>query len=279
MNSWDGGYNASVRVENTSDEIIHNWYLAYDENYDIKNIWNAEVYDNNDGLTVIKNAGWNQDILPGVIVEFGFTGKGEFCGYPTKYELATNNVEVDLETYSVEYVINSDWNSGFTGSIVIINNSNEVLEDWTLEFDFERTINSVWDGEIITNVSNGVISLIEMDMADGDSSLDDFGDGHFYIKPKLELKFDSQQLGGKWGKHRYDYPELTSYKEYEQLARTVFNNPDKIVFCGSNQEYLYIRGNELLRVTFNGEFVSMYPGSNTDLVKKALEAGGLLWER
>ena len=126
---------------------------------------------------------------------------------------------------------------------------------------------------------NGVISLIEMDMADGDSSLDDFWDGHFYIKPKLELKFDSQQLGGKWGKHRYDYPELTSYKEYEQLARTVFNNPDKIVFCGSNQEYLYIRGNELLRVTFNGEFVSMYPGSNTDLVKKALEAGGLLWER
>ena len=35
----------------------------------------------------------------------------------------------------------------------------------------------------------------------------------------------------------------------------------------------------MLRVTFNGEFVSMYPGSNTDLVKKALEAGGLLWER
>lgn len=151
---WDGGYNASVRVENTSDETIHNWYLAYDENYDIKNIWNAEVYDNNDGLTVIKNAGWNQDILPGAIVEFGFTGSGDFFGFPAKYELVTNNVEVDLDLYSVEYVINSDWNSGFSGNIVITNNSEEVLEDWSLEFDFDRNINSVWDGEIVTNEEN-----------------------------------------------------------------------------------------------------------------------------
>ena len=151
---WNGGYNASVKVENISDEIIHNWYLAYDEYYDIKNIWNAEVYESDDGLTVIKNAGWNQDILPGAIVEFGFTGNGEFNGFPSKYEIVTNNVEVDSSVYSVKYVINSDWNSGFIGNIVITNNSDKTLEDWTLEFDFERGINSIWDGEIVTNEQN-----------------------------------------------------------------------------------------------------------------------------
>ena len=151
---WNGGYNVSVKVNNTSDEVIHNWYLAYNENYDIVNIWNAEVHENIDGLSIFKNVGWNQDILPGSFVELGFTGKGEFCGFPTKYEIKTNNIEVDIENYSIDYVVNSDWGSGFTANVVITNNSVEIIEDWSFEFDFGRTINSIWNGEIETCKEN-----------------------------------------------------------------------------------------------------------------------------
>lgn len=97
--------------------------------------------------------------------------------------------------------------------------------------------------------------------------------------PSVDLNINSQQLGQKWGKHRYDYPDLTSYTEYEQLAKDIFSNPDKIILDSVNGEYLYIQGENLLRITLDGEFVSLYPGADTGLVNKALEGGGLLWEK
>ena len=49
------------------------------------------------------------------------------------------------------------------------------------------------------------------------------------IKPQIEININAKQLGKKWGKHKFDYPELSTYTEYEQLAKKVFNNPDRIV--------------------------------------------------
>ena len=151
---WDDGYNASVKIKNTGEEIIHNWYLAYNKNYKIKNIWNAKITDADDEFCIVKNAGWNQDILPGQTVEFGFTGDGEFTGFPTEYRIVTNNIEVETEAYSVKYNVNSDWGSGFTGNIVITNNSEKTLEDWAIEFDFDRNISNIWNGEIIFHEQN-----------------------------------------------------------------------------------------------------------------------------
>lgn len=105
------------------------------------------------------------------------------------------------------------------------------------------------------------------------------GKGGSYSKPLVELNIDSQQLGKKWGKHKYDHPELSSYTEYEQFAKDIFNNPDKIILDSTNGEYFYIKGNDLLRVTLDGDFISLYPGADTALVNKALEGGGLLWEK
>lgn len=105
------------------------------------------------------------------------------------------------------------------------------------------------------------------------------GKGGSYSKPLVELNIDSQQLGKKWGKHKYDHPELSSYTEYEQFAKDIFNNPDKIILDSTNGEYFYIKGNDLLRVTLDGDFISLYPGADTALANKALEGGGLLWEK
>lgn len=62
---WDAGYNANVKLENTGDSTIQNWYLGFDYNNSITNIWNAEVSSNEDNKYVIKNVGWNQDIATG----------------------------------------------------------------------------------------------------------------------------------------------------------------------------------------------------------------------
>ena len=50
------------------------------------------------------------------------------------------------DDYSVEYTLNNDWGEGFTGNISITNHSKEVVEDWCLEFDFERNITYIWNG-------------------------------------------------------------------------------------------------------------------------------------
>ena len=38
---WKGGYNATVKIENTGDDIIENWSLGMDYSGEVSNIWNA----------------------------------------------------------------------------------------------------------------------------------------------------------------------------------------------------------------------------------------------
>lgn len=152
--AWEGGFNASVKVENTSDEVIHNWYLKMLLKNQMSNIWNAEVADCSEREYLIKNAGWNQDILSGGSVEFGFSGGESFIGFPQLYELQSSKAETESQGYEVEYITESDWGSGFTGKLVISNTSEKALEDWVLEFDFPRTIDTIWNGIMVSQLDN-----------------------------------------------------------------------------------------------------------------------------
>ena len=80
-------------------------------------------------------------------------------------------------------------------------------------------------------------------------------------KAPEKLNFDKKQVGKKWGKHKFDYPELNSYDDYMKLAEKVFNNAESIeyVMTGSGAEFRYLLGNNLLRVNLSGSFISLYP--------------------
>ena len=145
---WDTGYNLKVRIKNISEYDIHNWYLAYDSSYPILKIWNAEIYEQNNNYTIIKNAEWNQDISAGGIIEYGITCVGDFFGFPSEAQLVTKSVEKDSSKYDVKYIVNSDWNTGFSGTITIINKDDKPLEDWTLEFNFGKEISNLWNGKM-----------------------------------------------------------------------------------------------------------------------------------
>ncbi len=66
------------------------------------------------------------------------------------------------------------------------------------------------------------------------------------------MDVSDKQLGKKWGKHKEDYPSLSSYNDYKKLAYDIFNNPEKIVFDTVKVELYYISGDDLLRVKENG---------------------------
>ena len=151
---WDTGYNANIRLENTGDSIIQNWCLGFDYDNVITNIWNAGVIENNGKKYVIKNADWNQDIAVGGNIEFGISGDHAFRGFPKNYELIGASTEVQTEDYAIKYIVESDWGTGFTSSISIANNTNAALEDWVLEFDFDREITEIWNGVIEKHEGN-----------------------------------------------------------------------------------------------------------------------------
>lgn len=159
VSHWGTGYNANIRIENTGDTTIHNWYMAFDCEDVITNIWNAKISKEAEksgnviSPYIIKNAGWNQDIAVGSSVEFGFSSNNSFNGFPGNYELVGTSQEVK-EDYTVVYCTNSDWGSGFTGAFSITNNTDSILEDWVLEFDFDREITQIWNGVIESHEGN-----------------------------------------------------------------------------------------------------------------------------
>lgn len=152
--NWDTGYNANIKIENTGDSIIENWYLEFESKNKITNIWNAEISENVESEYKIKNAGWNQDISAQECVEFGVSGEGAFEGFPETYELVSAISEIKEEDYLIEYTVDSDWGSGFTGNIKITNNTKSLIEDWVLEFDFDRNITNLWNGIIEKHEGN-----------------------------------------------------------------------------------------------------------------------------
>ena len=151
---WETGYNANVKIENTGDSDIQNWYLCFDYTDEITNIWNAEISEHNENQYIIKNAVWNQDIAVGGCVEFGFSANQAFTGFPESYELIGSSKEVKEDDYFIQYHLDSDWGSGFTATVTVTNNTDAVLEDWTLEFDYAREITHIWNG-VIESYENG----------------------------------------------------------------------------------------------------------------------------
>lgn len=89
---------------------------------------------NDDGSYTVKNAGWNQDILPESSVSFGMTvstSDGQpVSDLPTVYLLNTVTRTVDASDYSLSYLEYANWGMGYNGSLVLTNLSDEPIEDW-----------------------------------------------------------------------------------------------------------------------------------------------------
>ncbi len=160
---WDTFANLEFVVTNTGENIIHNWYYTFDLPYSIEGIWGAEIFENNnEGVYTIKNAGWNQDILPGNSVNFGMTVSlrdGNTIGVlPTFYLLNTEKALIDSCCYNVSYQEYSNWGTGYNGALLIVNSSSALIEDWQMSFCSSRIINEVAGTELAVDDQLYVIS-------------------------------------------------------------------------------------------------------------------------
>ena len=157
VSQWEGKFDGEIILTNTGDKVIESWALEFDFKHTIASIWNAQLISNEDGYT-FKNLGWNKDIKPGATVSIGFgAGQDGQILAPQKYDLVTSKQNVADQDYTIDFKIGSDWGQGFNGEISITNNTEEVIEDWVLEFDFDRNIQSFWTAEIAEHIEDHYI--------------------------------------------------------------------------------------------------------------------------
>ncbi len=199
---WDGGYTAYIKIVNTGDEVIHNWYLealGYDS---IENIWNAQIVKSSEDTNVYKNMGWNREIAIGGQVEFGFTANKDFEKFPAYFNLVSSIDYIDSKDYSVDYKVDADWGSGFNGTITITNNSDSTIEDWSMIFSYDRTITNIWSATLVPSEDDRYVVRNSGFNAD--------------IKPGKSVTFGFSGKGGS----KEDVPEkfILSQCTYKQKA-------------------------------------------------------------
>ena len=150
--AWDGAFNADVKIANTGDAEICDWALTFEFAHEIQNLWNATVVEHTGNTYVIKNADWNANIKPGEGVAFGMTvlcdGEIEF---PENFSFVMEEESVTAQSYSAEFTQYSDWGTGCNGAIILSNLTDEPIENWQLEFDYDREIVDIANAVIVSH--------------------------------------------------------------------------------------------------------------------------------
>ena len=167
--SWEGAFIGEVIITNNTNEVFHNWALEFEMPHEIIRIWNGQISKYEGDEYVVRNDLSNQDIAPHESVAFGFAAKADGdITLPSDATLLGTEVDVDTADYQIEFDVNADWGDGFTGEIRITNVSDTVIEDWKLDFDFDRKITTLWvsvlleqDGDHYTIFNHGYNANIQ----------------------------------------------------------------------------------------------------------------------
>lgn len=150
--AWDSAFNAEVKIANIGDADICDWALTFEFAHEIQNLWNATVVEHTGNTYVIKNADWNANIKPGEGVAFGMTVlcDGEIA-FPENFSFVMEEEYVTTQDYSAEFSLYSDWGTGCNGAIILSNLTVEPIENWLLEFDYDREIVDIANAVIVSH--------------------------------------------------------------------------------------------------------------------------------
>ncbi len=158
VNEWTGNQTISMSITNTGTETLRNWALKFDcADAEITNIWNAQVVENSDEYCIVRNNGYNYELIPGNTVEFGFQLQGENLLLPEDISLCTHTVDA-TENAEVTLDVKSSWADEFVGEISIKNISDTPLEAWRLNFNGNFEMSSIWNAVKLSS-ETGVFNI------------------------------------------------------------------------------------------------------------------------
>ena len=178
---WGGGFNGQIVVANNGAAALNDWTLEFDWNRSISGIWDAAIVSRVGNHYKIKSASWNKNIAAGGNISFGFGGSpGNVTNAPTNFVVNGGSIATPTPTVtptftptptvtptptitptptptpnaagvSAKIVQTGNWNGGFSANLEILNNTNQTVNNWTLQFNFAPQIQSLWNGVLTTN--------------------------------------------------------------------------------------------------------------------------------
>jgi hypothetical protein len=84
-NDWGSGFQGSAVIANTGADTVNDWRLGFDADFEIEQIWNAEIVSHTGSAYVLKGMDYNRSIEPGSQVSFGFIASPGGLAIPTSF--------------------------------------------------------------------------------------------------------------------------------------------------------------------------------------------------
>ena len=85
-NTWEGGFQAKIVINNTGKETISDWSLQFEYPDKLDNVWNVDVKKSGKSYT-FKSLDWNGKVDAGQSVDFGMSIQSNFKGFPATVTL------------------------------------------------------------------------------------------------------------------------------------------------------------------------------------------------
>ena len=173
-------FNANVSISNNSVETIEDWYLEFDYDNEISNMWNGTILEHENQHYIIKNADYNQNITKGSEVSFGFTVKGGMTENVIKNAIlykVVNEEEIDkseilIHTEGLKFIADNIYSvdsdlSILSGRIIgmdnidkfyyeITNSKDKVIKSGPIEINENWSIN---DFGLVLGINNVKINV------------------------------------------------------------------------------------------------------------------------
>jgi len=101
---WNGGYGATISIENVGSATIESWQLEFSGGPEIVDLWNGS-HSIAGATSTVNGPAWNPDIAAGGAVSVGFTGLGTLGE-------TVSNCRVNGIDATVLYELPDGWGSG-----------------------------------------------------------------------------------------------------------------------------------------------------------------------
>lgn len=149
QSEWGTGFVAVVRIRNNGAAPINGWKVnwRYTDGILIGQHWNASLSGSNPYSA--SNLNWNAVIYPGQSVEFGMLGQRAIP--PAQVPQVTGALCAAGSGVRCEYIVESNWDVGFTAVIRISNNRATSINGWQVNWKYT-------DGSAIANSWNATLS-------------------------------------------------------------------------------------------------------------------------
>lgn len=173
---WGSGFTGAIVLKNTGSAAVNDWTVNITMPSKISSVWNAKLTAQSGSTATVTHSGWNSSIPAGGQVDFGFVGNPggltannivvSFAGapaaptptptpapeptpIPAPAPVAPVSGSPDADFTSngvrVEFRVSSDWGSGLTGSVKLVNTTTASVSNWSLAMDLASAPSGVWD--------------------------------------------------------------------------------------------------------------------------------------